>query len=199
MHRRLIRAGLVVAALTLAAGAAYGAIPSSNGTVTGCVDSKGSLKVIDAEAGATCAAAAKTLVWNKQGPTGPQGETGPQGPPGPSNAYYASTDQEVVLSTAAAVANLNLPAGSYVLSAKVSLFDYSGQGVVTCQLQAFTGSDTQKVLMSSSNHRGEITLMLPIGSWIDFGATLSCDPGGIQLGVNHVRLIAIKVGNLTHQ
>ena len=70
MLRRLIQTGLLVAAVAAVAGVAYGAIPSSNGTITACVDSKGALKVIDAEAGATCGAGKQSLTWNQQGPAG---------------------------------------------------------------------------------------------------------------------------------
>lgn len=73
MLRRIIQTGLVAAAVAAVAGVAYGAIPSANGTITACVDSKGAVKVIDAEAGATCGAGKQTLTWNKQGKDGVSG------------------------------------------------------------------------------------------------------------------------------
>jgi hypothetical protein len=65
--------------LALAAGVAYSAIPSSSGTITACKDNKGVLKVIDAEAGATCNANQQLLTWNQQGPAGPAGPAGISG------------------------------------------------------------------------------------------------------------------------
>lgn len=79
------RVALAVAALGIAvAGASYAAIPAANGTISGCKDSKGSLKVIDAEAGQTCNSSQQLLTWNQQGPQGPAGAAGPAGPQGPA-------------------------------------------------------------------------------------------------------------------
>lgn len=73
MLRKIFQTGLVVAAVAAIASVAYGAIPSSNGTITACVDSKGAIKLIDAEAGATCGAGKQTLTWNQQGKDGVSG------------------------------------------------------------------------------------------------------------------------------
>src|SRR5687768_1773099 len=55
---------LCAAVLSMGAIGAYAAIPNStNGAITACVDSKGTLKVIDAEAGVTCAANKTTLTF----------------------------------------------------------------------------------------------------------------------------------------
>ena len=76
MLRRIIQTGLVAAAVAAVASVAYGAVPSANGTISACVDSKGALKLIDAEAGATCGAGKQALTWNKQGPAGKDGVSG---------------------------------------------------------------------------------------------------------------------------
>jgi hypothetical protein len=83
MHiRKLIPlAALLIAAV---ASVSYAAIPSSSGTISACKDNKGVLKVIDAEAGQTCAGNAQPLTWNQQGAAGP---AGPQGAPGTARAY----------------------------------------------------------------------------------------------------------------
>jgi hypothetical protein len=73
----LLCAGL----LALGAVGGYAAIPSSNGTITGCVSATGDLKVIDAESGAVCGKSKKTLTWNQQGP---------QGSPGLLNVHVAT-------------------------------------------------------------------------------------------------------------
>src|SRR3954447_17520448 len=85
--RRLLRFALPTVA-ALGAGAAVGvaAIPSADGTIHACVTtSTCAVRIIDAEAGATCTAGTETsLVWTQQGPTGPTGPAGPQGDTGPA-------------------------------------------------------------------------------------------------------------------
>jgi hypothetical protein len=71
------------AALAVAAGAGYAAIPSSNGTVNGCYERKtGLLRVIDKEAGKNCLSFENPIGWSVQGPRGPAGAIGPKGDPG---------------------------------------------------------------------------------------------------------------------
>jgi hypothetical protein len=66
-------------------GVAAAAIPGGNGTVSGCYNtSTGALRVIDREAGATCAAGETAISWSQRGPTGPKGATGARGPTGPA-------------------------------------------------------------------------------------------------------------------
>jgi hypothetical protein len=73
-------------------GNAYGAIPDSSGTITGCYSTHGLLRVIDAASGETCQPGETQITWSQtgpqglacpQGPQGPQGPLGPQGPQGP--------------------------------------------------------------------------------------------------------------------
>jgi hypothetical protein len=74
MLRNTLLAGLLVtAALVSLAGLAYAAIPAGNGTISACKDNKGTLKVIDAEAGASCPSNQQQLTWNQQGPPGVSG------------------------------------------------------------------------------------------------------------------------------
>jgi hypothetical protein len=87
MRTRII---LSITALLVIVGAtvAFAAIPhSATGVITGCRhNSTGALRVIDAEAGATCAGNETQLTWNQTGPAGPQSLTelfrvqGSQGP-----------------------------------------------------------------------------------------------------------------------
>ena len=96
---------LVPIALVLGAGAAVavGSIPSSDGTITGCVNTDGfsgfeespagSLRVIDpSDTTATdptltsCQRGETTLTWNQQGPQGPPGASGANGQQGPTGA-----------------------------------------------------------------------------------------------------------------
>jgi hypothetical protein len=85
MNFKLTRTRIALVASAAAAAIAsvsYAAIPAANGTISACKDSKGALKVIDAEAGQSCASNQQLLAWNQQGPAGPTGETGAQGPQG---------------------------------------------------------------------------------------------------------------------
>ena len=71
-----------VALVALAVGIAKAAIPDSGtGEIHGCYQkNQGQLRVIDAQAGATCGPSELGLVWNQIGPTGPSGPSGPSGP-----------------------------------------------------------------------------------------------------------------------
>jgi hypothetical protein len=89
-----------IVAAVAAAGIAHAAIPSSNGTISACLDAKGALKVIDAEAGTTCAAGREPLTWNQQGPQGAPGVPGPKGDPGLQGAPGVS-GYELVADTSA--------------------------------------------------------------------------------------------------
>ena len=78
MYRRLGQIGVAGAAAVAVAGiasVAYGHVPSSDGTITACVDNKGAVKIIDAEAGQVCGPSRQTISWNEEGPAGPSGLT----------------------------------------------------------------------------------------------------------------------------
>jgi hypothetical protein len=62
--------------LALAAGVAYGAIPSSNGVISACKAKDGAIKLIDKEAGQNCPGSQQLVEWNKQGPAGQAGLSG---------------------------------------------------------------------------------------------------------------------------
>jgi hypothetical protein len=68
---------------------AWAAIPnSSTGVINACYGKSGAVRVIDAQAGASCAKGEQSLTWNQQGEQGPpgapgeKGETGDQGDQG---------------------------------------------------------------------------------------------------------------------
>jgi len=73
-------------AAAVAAGISYAAIASSGGTISACMDARGTLKVIDAESGVSCGAGKQLLSWNEQGPQGIPGQQGAKGDPGPQGA-----------------------------------------------------------------------------------------------------------------
>lgn len=61
---------LAAVGVMAAVGVGYAAIPGSDGTVSGCYGSTGQLRVIDAEAGATCAKKETALRFSQTGPKG---------------------------------------------------------------------------------------------------------------------------------
>jgi collagen triple helix repeat protein len=78
--------GGVVGAV-LAGGAAFAAIPDSNGVINGCYQKNvGNLRVIDPGAGDTCRPSEIPISWSQTGPQGPAGPAGPQGPKGDTGA-----------------------------------------------------------------------------------------------------------------
>ena len=58
-------------ALSCQAAVAIAAIPGAGGAISACYDSKGVMRVIDAQAGATCSNKETPLTFNATGPTGP--------------------------------------------------------------------------------------------------------------------------------
>jgi hypothetical protein len=85
VRRRLAVAILLTVGLTAGSVAAgMAAIPdSTSGEITACYrTSTGAVRLIDAEAGATCGNSEMMIVWSQQGPQGPEGPTGPTGPQG---------------------------------------------------------------------------------------------------------------------
>ncbi len=135
MPRRTLRRpspGLVVAAVALVlaiGGVAYATIPDASGTIHGCYDGRGALRVVDPQSGGSCLAGETALSWNQQGVAGPPGATGPAGSPAtaspPPPDYALVDDRRKGLKPdnkqgqpAVVIADLTLPAGSYFVFAK---------------------------------------------------------------------------------
>lgn len=168
MNRRMKIAsamGAVVVAAGIGSGAAYAAIPDSgSGVITGCYSGVGTLRVIDAQGGATCLGSETTLTW---------GQTGPQGPAGPNDlsvtsgthavTFVGGTDQSFSLScptgdkfVSAAIYDPNMPDGLTVLNA-------GGSGV--SQYNGVSGSIyTQNYTSDGSVINGESYLLVPNSS-----------------------------------
>jgi hypothetical protein len=68
----------VGAVLAAGAGIAYASIPDRSGTIHGCYDRNGTLRVIDSSR-AACRKQEKALNWNQKGQAGRQGPPGPAG------------------------------------------------------------------------------------------------------------------------
>jgi hypothetical protein len=93
-HRKVLAAGVAVAALA-AAGIAYATIPDANGVYTACkLNATGTIRLIDPSLGdgsllGHCSSLETQISWNQKGqagapgPLGPQGAKGDPGPQGP--------------------------------------------------------------------------------------------------------------------
>ena len=111
-----------VAFLAVAAGVGYASIPSSSGTISACRDNKGVLRVIDAEAGQTCANNQQLLTWNQQGPAGPPGPAGISG----YETVIASADTN---GDNEATATVQCPPGKVILGGGANIHDADSDGV----------------------------------------------------------------------
>ena len=125
-----IRAALVVAALaTCVVGVSYAAIPAATGTISACKDNKGTLKVIDAEAGQTCNANQQLVSWNQQGPAGAQGPAGQDGVSGRQITYGKSTYDSLTQKAAVAFC----PSGKVAVAGGFGTGMYSGPSYLSPQ------------------------------------------------------------------
>ncbi len=114
-HRLTVLFAAVICALGAAA-VVRASIPDAGGVIHGCYKTnQGTLRVIDTDAGQTCANSEAALNWNQTGPAGPQGPAGPPGPQGPKgdpgSTYTAGTGLELLGSTLDLQAAYQLPQG----------------------------------------------------------------------------------------
>lgn len=102
-HRKLVAAGIAVAALA-AAGIAYATIPDAGGVYTACkLNATGTIRLIDPSLGDSsplghCTSLEAKVSWNQSGPAGAPGPAGPQGPkgdPGPAGPSGALSNWAV--------------------------------------------------------------------------------------------------------
>jgi Collagen triple helix repeat (20 copies) len=89
-QRRVWIAVAGVIGLGLGGGAALASVPSSSGTITGCYNASGRLRVVDPAAGGKCQGNETQISWSQTGPAGPAGPTGPAGPAGPAGLTGAT-------------------------------------------------------------------------------------------------------------
>ena len=118
------------------------AIPHSVTRVyVACMNSLGSIRVIDHQAGKRCTSKERTISWNQRGPTGargPQGDPGPTGAPGQDGSDGAdggvgpagvsgyevvSGDFVMALNVESGTSSVDCPTGKVPISGG---YDYSG-------------------------------------------------------------------------
>lgn len=212
--RWIVVAGVLAA---VAASVSYAAIPSLNGTISACLDAKGTLKVIDVDAGGSCAANNQLLAWNQTGPQGnpgpqgqqgaqgAQGEQGPQGAPGPSDAYFRRVADVVIpgLYLERTIATVDLPAGKYVILASVRLHNPLAWMKHKCSLTAGTYYEEQEVETGIQVNQVKIVNIEGRMTWTtahEFASpetvSLKCSSLSGQTLVKRPVITAIKVGKL---
>jgi hypothetical protein len=117
MLRKLIALAALAVAVAAVSGLGYAAIPGADGVISACRDSRGVLKVIDAEAGETCGPNQQQLTWNQQGPQGP---AGPPGASGVSGWQYVVSPGRDIPPGSAGGWNVDCPVGKKALGGGVS-------------------------------------------------------------------------------
>lgn len=140
------------------------------------------------------------------GATGPAGARGETGPPGPSEAYVDRTTTQIAISSSGTLAaSLSLPAGSYVISGRVSVFNNGIQSSGDCalysgvtqidkaefELEASAGINILPVSTQAAvNTAGTITVQL---------TCTEQEAGGVDVRISERSLIATRVGSLIQQ
>jgi hypothetical protein len=223
---------------TLAATVAFAQIPDSNGVIHACYHTgNGGIRVVDDPSECTSGEAPlewyQTGAAGAQGPAGPQGsvgpagvdgvdgadgEQGPQGPAGPPGADGANgpgvglasaTARPVrVKRRATVLERLDLPAGSYVLMAKVSLAQRSWHGTrVMCGLRAGGRADRALVRLAPSASASALTVDLMLSPTLSTPTTarLTCRYYAkprlrpARLTARFVQIAAVELASLTRQ
>jgi hypothetical protein len=146
----------------------------------------------------------------RTGPQGAQGAAGPQGPPGqngqdgqrgPSNAFTTANQDTPLQNGFTTVMSLTLPAGSFVITAKLMPAIGSGTSDVTCYLDDVGGthlldSSSATITTSGSPAQETIALQAPLTTSGE-KVTVDCIYSGQAPAMNHNQLMAIQVGSLT--
>jgi hypothetical protein len=132
-------AGLLALLGVALGGVAWAAIPDTGGVIHGCYRNVGGdLRVID-DAQGRCRNNETDLNWNAQGPPGPSGS---------SHAFEAKSAVAVVQETGTSIVSLDVPAASYVVFGKTTLF--SDPVAASCLLLA-GASEVDRTLWTNDN------------------------------------------------
>ncbi len=150
--RRWLRIGVIAAGATALVGGAIPAIAaatSSTVTYYACVtNSTGAIKIVGKTTG--CKSGSHKISWNN---TGPRGATGARGPAGVTKGYIDfSGGADLTNDALTTVGTLNLPAGNYMINAKVEGelgSSNHGDDVVSCDMDDSNGNtlDTNGVTL----------------------------------------------------
>lgn len=129
------------------------------------------------------------------GPAGPAGAAGPAGPAGPSDAYARFLGGPIAIpGIGTTIVNLSIPApGKYVISSKAVVSSGGNPAAsALCRLVAGTENDDSLGNGIQFTLANSLTHDFTAAGTVDF----RCSTGGTQT-VSTIRIVAIKVGNLT--
>ena len=137
--------------------------PGQPGVIYGCYKQvNGQLRVVRGPG--QCLPSESPIYWNQvgpQGPPGPPGPQGPQGPPGPPPTLWIA-HQEIDVSLGGVtdkVLSLLVPAGSYAISAKVSVINLDNiRQAAFCTLS--TGDESVVVLGPGADDSAQVISLL---------------------------------------
>jgi hypothetical protein len=176
-RRHMLRLVVVTTGLlALGAGIASATIPDSSGVYTACkVNAIGTIRLIDPSLPNTslmshCTSLETQLSWNQLGQQGPPGAQGPKGDPGtngtngtdgaagpagPSDVYTSQPTGADCCPTLSKdytpLAQLNLPAGRYLLNANTSFQNFDNESApinAVCNLDAPIGGNVGSAMTS---------------------------------------------------
>lgn len=164
--------------------------------------------------------ASKSTLTGPTGPTGPigprgaageagapgtpglQGEKGDQGPEGPSDGYFDSTIAGGPLTESGAeFGELNVPAGSYLVSATARLISTgAGSSNAECLILNRSGGNGAQMNVNLSGTNDRKILPMLFAQTVEAPSTfaIQCQTtiGGGTVSVDEMSLAAVKVGNL---
>ncbi len=194
---------------------AFASIPGANGVIYGCYSNgSGILRVID-NSTQQCKSNEIALNFNQTGPQGPQGIPGPAGPVGPQGpqgatgatgpagasgtgtAYFARQNGSTFLFGGGSqlILSKDVPAGSYVINAKIVGVNRSFGSDLVCSLGP--DGDTSTVRIDGNSGANRQVLVLQDAKTFSAPATiiLTCNKNDFSslITVESVVLTAIKV------
>jgi hypothetical protein len=223
-HEVLGRTGACLLAAIVASAAAGGlAVAAAGG---GAISACASHRTRTLRLGTNCRRGERAVSWNQRGPAGPPGSAGPPGPtgppgsagslgpvgppgpagaPGPSSATSISRSFVPLVGTTT-LATIGVGPGAYAIQAKtVVTDDSSGSVYVFCDLTVEnpTDDDRSATMVGTASARQTVALELTHTFASAGTITLACDPTNpantTDVGTELTRIVAIRVGNETHQ
>jgi hypothetical protein len=200
MRRRLTYAN-VVATLALVFSMSGGALAAKHYLLTSTGEI--SPKVLKKLKGST-GPQGKEGKEGKEGKAGNNGTNGSEGPRGPSNGYQSYHDAAVSFYAAATIGSLAVPAGSYIVSAKLWVQDAANEEIeATCTLTNNVTGDTDTSVVTVQplgfEFAGHVVVVLEAastlgspGSWF-----VKCDGTNTAEAVD-LKMQAIQVATLSN-
>jgi hypothetical protein len=187
---------------------------SPQGAVSACVKKSGTLKLV--APGTKCHKTQQLVRWNLQGVSGKSGGTGATGASGTNGTNGANgangaslglndfNDGPTAISTngEVAVATLsNVPAGNYIVTAKVQLEGGTLAVLMDCFLRAGVDFDESRTLLQIQTGTNAYEETLPFTLSHTFAAagaiTLTCNGFGANYTAANAKISAVQVQSLT--